>query len=156
MSETCILIRLLWIYLPRISKFGSTSEFFLGGGNPPNPPHGTPLPVMLTGCNVAGVCTREVLDIPLGQRIFHVRNSGMLLSWLRFSYIYSVCLSRLLVLNPLVVAAHLQYSPRPTKSRKEAQNVCNVRGRLFLNVIYFKKEKLQYCRKMKFGKNVIL
>jgi hypothetical protein len=34
MSETHILIRLLWMYFPRISEFDSTSEF-LGGLNPP-------------------------------------------------------------------------------------------------------------------------
>jgi hypothetical protein len=40
MSETRILIRLLRIYFPRISEFGSALEFRgVGGGlNPPNPP----------------------------------------------------------------------------------------------------------------------
>jgi hypothetical protein len=43
MSETRILIRMLRIYFPRISEFGSASEF-RGGVEPPQPPLlGTPL-----------------------------------------------------------------------------------------------------------------
>jgi hypothetical protein len=37
MSETHILIRLLRIYFPRISEFGTASEF-PGGLHPPTPP----------------------------------------------------------------------------------------------------------------------
>jgi hypothetical protein len=37
MSETRILIRLLWIYFAQISEFGSASEF-RGGCEPPKPP----------------------------------------------------------------------------------------------------------------------
>jgi hypothetical protein len=37
MSETRILIRLLRIYFPRISGFGSVSGFRGGGFEPPNP-----------------------------------------------------------------------------------------------------------------------
>jgi hypothetical protein len=45
MSESLILVRLFWIYFPRISEFVSASEFRGGGGvcTPQTPPFGTPL-----------------------------------------------------------------------------------------------------------------
>jgi hypothetical protein len=59
MSETRSLIRLLRIYFPRISEFGSASEFRGGAGlNPPNPPR------YATEIQVVQIDTRLSVNVP--------------------------------------------------------------------------------------------
>jgi hypothetical protein len=68
MSENRIPIRLLRIYFPRISEFGSASEFRGGGLNPPNPPR------YATGALTVG---RDVGRQPLAYLSEQVLNVSM-------------------------------------------------------------------------------
>jgi hypothetical protein len=77
MSETRILIRLLRVYFPRISEFGSASEFRGGGGWTPKPPpsvrHWYPLHRKMSGPQGRSGPTRRISSPPASRSLVAIR-----------------------------------------------------------------------------------